>query len=459
MESKMYILTEGGHKVGYGHITRCSALYEELEKREYDVTFVINGDDEVSSVLGDKKFILKDWRDKNYLSNLLYEKDCVIIDSYLANEDIYEYIAYRVKKALYIDDNMRINYPKGIVCNPSIYGKELKYPFKEDMKYLLGIDYVILRKEFINIPEKKFKDKIEDILITFGGSDITNITPKILKELRKNYSQVNKHVIIGKGFINLEEIKNISDEKTFFYYNLDAEEMKNLMLKCDFAISAAGQTIYELLRVGIPFIPIQVADNQENNIKGLEKIGIINQDIDEISKLLVPQDVIIDGKGVERIIDFFLSSFFIREVRDMDKKNIFDLSNEDYVRKYSLNQEKIIWENHLKWFEKQKNNENILFFIVENLEKYFLGQIKFEINENKEEATVSISFKDTIKGQGLGKVLLGDAIKKIKSKNEKIKYIRAIINNDNIPSYKLFKSLDFILDIKGMEFSEYIKKI
>lgn len=315
MESKVYILTEGGHKVGYGHITRCSALYEELEKREYDVTFVINGDEEVSSVLDSKKFVLKDWRDKDYLSNLLYEKDCAIIDSYLANKDIYEYIAYRVKKALYIDDNMRINYPKGIVCNPSIYGKELKYPFKEDMKYLLGIDYVILRKEFINIPEKKFKDKIEDILITFGGSDITNMTPKILKELRKNYSQVNKHVIIGKGFNNLEEIKNISDEKTFFYYSLDAEEMKNLMLKCDFAISAAGQTIYELLRVGILFIPIQVADNQENNIRGLEKIGIKALDENRITELQYFFDkalkekeykVTIDGQGSLKIINSLL---------------------------------------------------------------------------------------------------------------------------------------------------------
>lgn len=312
MENKVYILTEGGHKVGYGHITRCSALYEELEKRECDVTFIINGDEEISSVLDNKKFVLKDWRDKDYLSNLLCEKDYVIIDSYLASEGIYEYIANKVKKSLYIDDNMRINYPKGIVCNPSIYGKELIYPQQEDVKYLLGIDYVILRKEFINVPEKKFNSKIKDILVTFGGSDITNTTPKVLKELRENYSQANKHVIIGKGFNNLEEIKNIADGKTFFYYNLNAEEMKNLMLKCDFAISAAGQTIYELLRVGIPFIPIQVADNQENNIKGLEKIGIITLNELKIEELEVYLNLRkqekrnvseIDGKGSIKIIN------------------------------------------------------------------------------------------------------------------------------------------------------------
>lgn len=287
MGNKVYILTEGGHKVGYGHITRCTALYEELEKRECDVTFIINGDEEISSVLGEKKFALKDWRDKDYLSNLLCEKDYVIIDSYLANEEIYEFIANKVKKSLYIDDNVRINYPKGIICNPSIYGKELNYPQKKDVKYLLGIDYVILRKEFIDVPEKKFNNKIEDILITFGGSDITNMTPKILNELRKNYPQVNKHIIIGKGFNNLEEIKNIADGKTFFYYNLNADEMKNLMLKCDFAISAAGQTSYELLNLKIPMILFEIVDNQKLNFNFFEtnNISFAEKDRFELFKL------------------------------------------------------------------------------------------------------------------------------------------------------------------------------
>ena len=33
-----------------------------------------------------------------------------------------------------------------------------------------------------------------------------------------------------------------------------------------------------------------------------------------------------------------------------DMKNVFDLSNDDTVRKNSINQNKIEWEDHVKWF-------------------------------------------------------------------------------------------------------------
>ena len=39
-----------------------------------------------------KKFVMKDWREKDYLFNLLSENDYVILDTNVADEEIYEYI-------------------------------------------------------------------------------------------------------------------------------------------------------------------------------------------------------------------------------------------------------------------------------------------------------------------------------------------------------------------------------
>ncbi|BDU51153.1 UDP-2,4-diacetamido-2,4,6-trideoxy-beta-L-altropyranose hydrolase [Haliovirga abyssi] len=472
MDNKFYIFTEGGTEIGYGHITRCSALYEEIEKRGYEVEFIINGDEEVLDIIKNKKIRLIDWRDENYLSNLLHKNDYVIIDSYLADKEIYKFISNKVGKILYIDDNQRIEYPKGIVVNPSIYGKELNYPEKERIRYLLGANYVILRKEFLNIPimknhkdnkdNKDNKEKIEDILITFGGSDIKNITPKILKLLAKNDLKLKKHIVIGKGYKNIAQIKKEADNNTNFYYNLNAEEMKNLMLKCDFAISAAGQTIYELLRIGIPFVAIKVADNQENNIKGLSKLGINCFDEFTIEKLKlyyfkIPK--IIDGKGVNRIINNFFIDYKIRKLEEKDKKNIYDLSNKDYVRRYSLNKNKILWSEHLIWFDKQLNDKNTIFFVIESGKNDFLGQVRLNKIIDKEEAVISASFSEKIKGKGMGKYILGDVIKKVKKERDDIKNIIAVINKNNISSVKLFKRLGFNLFKEGEEFSKYIKKI
>lgn len=59
-----------------------------------------------------------------------------------------------------------------------------------------------------------------------------------------------------------------------FFYSLDAEHMKTLMLESDVAISAGGQTLYELASVGLPTIAIQVVDNQSEDISGFLKRNI-----------------------------------------------------------------------------------------------------------------------------------------------------------------------------------------
>ena len=51
--------------------------------------------------------------------------------------------------------------------------------------------------------------------------------------------------------------------------------MKQVMLESDVAISAGGQTLYELARVGVPTIGICVAENQLGNLKGWGKAGFL----------------------------------------------------------------------------------------------------------------------------------------------------------------------------------------
>jgi len=50
--------------------------------------------------------------------------------------------------------------------------------------------------------------------------------------------------------------------------------MKRVMAASDMAISAAGQTLYELARIGVPTIATAVVKNQLNNVQGWEKWGL-----------------------------------------------------------------------------------------------------------------------------------------------------------------------------------------
>ena len=314
INKKVYIFTEGGKNIGFGHIIRCSELYNILEKNSYNPIFIINGLG-IKDILKNKNYINIDWLNFCELKKFnITKNDIIIIDSYLASYKIYEYLAKISKKVLIIDDNNRINYPdlkNTYITNPSLMGNEIKYPNAKNIKYLLGAKYIILRKEFLNTNNKQQEKKdFKSITITMGGTDLNNYTPKILKKIAAYYPKnTNIYVIFSQNFTNLKEIKKYTTNKTYFLSNLSAIEIKKLFLNSDLVISACGQTIHELLFLQIPFIPIITANNQIKNKESLTKLGI------EVYKK--PEDIkfsntvykhfkikhLIDGLGAKRIIN------------------------------------------------------------------------------------------------------------------------------------------------------------
>lgn len=321
---KVLIFTEGGRKIGLGHLSRCIALYEAFAERGVVPEIIANADAETKSLLKGKKHIAINWvKEKEKLSTIIKNADIVIVDSYITNIDFYNSISDKVKICVFIDDNKRIDYPRGVVINPTIYAERLNYPNKRNVKYLLGSKFMILRKEFRDVPKKKINEDIKSVMITFGGSDINNLCPIVLNLLVDKYPNLIKNVIVGKGYDNVDEINRTTDKKTHLIFYPDAEKIKEVMSNVDLAISAGGQTLNELARIGVPTVAILTADNQMNNINGWLKAGFIeyagcwddNNLIKNITdKILILQNSIkrkkrsligkrlVDGIGVERIV-------------------------------------------------------------------------------------------------------------------------------------------------------------
>lgn len=326
---KVCIITEGSSSIGFGHVTRCISLYQAFEEKGIKPFFIVNGDNTVKDFLKNINHEIFNWLDEEKkLSNLIRNSGVGIIDSYLADYTMYEKISNAVKVPVYIDDNIRLDYPKGIVVNGTIYADEMNYPQKKDITYLLGSQYIPLRKEFWNVPEKEIKEDVEKVMVTFGGDDSQNMTPKVLYLLNNNFPELIKFVVIGKGFQNTGEIEILKDKNTNLIYYPDAERMKNVMLESDIAISASGQTLYELARVGVPTIAIAVVDNQLNNVRGWQKAGFIEYagwwEDKELTKTVLDcfqnlkdkkirfdrssiGKIFVDGQGSKRVADLLLN--------------------------------------------------------------------------------------------------------------------------------------------------------
>jgi len=326
---KICILTEGGKNIGFGHIARCTSIYQAFQESGTVPEFIVNGDETVQDLLRDKNCKVFDWlNDQKMLFAAVKDADIVFIDSYLADYDLYEKISNLVKTAVYFDDDIRIKYPKGFVLNGAVFAEQMPYPKRTDVTYLLGAQYTSLRKEFWDVPAKSIRDNIETVMITFGGMDIHNLTPKVLKLLVDIRPELLKKVIIAKGFGNIAEIEELKDNNTELIYYPGPAEMREVMLESDIAISAGGQTIYELARVGVPTIAVAVADNQVHNIRGWEKVGFIEyagvwgssslfKEIERIMQKMENQALrkermqkvmsLIDGKGCLRVVSFLLA--------------------------------------------------------------------------------------------------------------------------------------------------------
>lgn len=286
--------------MGFGHIARCIALYQAFEEKCVRPHLIVNADKITGKLLAGKRHRRLNWvKRKNEVFRAIKGADICIVDSYLADKMFYANIARLARIPVYIDDNIRHSYPPGVVVNGSIHAEEMRYPNRAGATYLLGSKYAPIRKEFWSIPAKESKENIESIMVTFGGNDDRNMTPKILQMLTDHYPKLVKNIVIGKGFKNTKLVQNIKDERTNLMYYPDADGMKKAMLKSDMAISAGGQTLYELARVGVPTIAVLTAYNQLNNARGWFRAGFIGSVIEPSEKTMIRSLL----SGIEKLKD------------------------------------------------------------------------------------------------------------------------------------------------------------
>jgi len=326
---KVRILTDAGVNIGFGHLTRCIALYhafKHLKKNNMDVKFIVDADKKSLNLIDtDNSNIVFAWKkNQKRLDVILKDANLIIVDSYRASISFFNHLKSCFLKShiVALDDYNRLNYPVHTVINSAPFAKGIRYKQDNIKKYLLGEQFAILRKDFWNPPVKKISKNIKDILITFGGMNHSGLIKQIFIAITNLMKDVNFHYINAK-------VLHVKEQKNFFHYhNLSAQKMKNLMLKCDICISGGGQTLFELARIGIPTLAIGVADNQINNLKGLHKkkcikyvgdkndTNIIKKASKVFTKMISAEErneislhasTIIDGKGVLKIVESLIS--------------------------------------------------------------------------------------------------------------------------------------------------------
>lgn len=274
---------DGNPDIGTGHIMRCLSLADALQEQGGEITFItaesyfqrlIQTRGYPCTVLGTAYDRMEEEL-SIFLPIIERERpELVILDSYFVTPQYMEAIR-NISRLLYIDDLNAFDYPADAVVNYNIYGPELPYP--QNKTYFLGPQYAPLRKEFQGLSQRNTKDRVENVLVSTGGTDPYHVALHCAEYLRKHLPRENMifHFVLGAMNQDAAELERIAEELPFIRLHRQITNMCSLMLQCDAAISAAGTTLYELCACGLPTVTYILADNQIQGAQMFQKAGLM----------------------------------------------------------------------------------------------------------------------------------------------------------------------------------------
>lgn len=282
---------DGNEQIGLGHMMRCLSIADALTDIREDVLFV-TADKKCERLLdqrGYRNFVLHtDFTDMNSeLEQLLslidqYKPAAVFVDSYYVSDS---YLRQLKDKAelFYLDDQLSFPYPADVVINYNIFGKAEDYKrlYRDaDIvpRFVLGTEYTPLRSEFSHVVPQDQPEQAKKVLISTGGADPQHIALRMIRSIidnRQAFSRFDFTFIIGGANADFDLIRALAQdiEQVNIAYNV--QNMSQLMLGHDIAVSAAGSTLYELCACGLPTITYVCADNQIPAAKVFGEKGIM----------------------------------------------------------------------------------------------------------------------------------------------------------------------------------------
>lgn len=301
--------------IGSGHVMRCLTLAQRLRKEQNaKVIFIMRKlSGNLIDVVRKQSFAVlvlppadQDYELEDYglwltvpmevdaqqtikvLQHYLQEHGCdvvdrLIVDSYALNEQWELMLRPYCREIMVIDDLANRRHDCDILLDQNFYlNKDVRYVglVPEHCKMLLGPEHALLREEFYEAKKhlRKRDGNIKNILVFYGGSDLTNETEKAIKALVQLHDEgysFTADIITGVSNSCREKIEKICSKYQFFHYYCQVSNMAEFMNKADLMLGAGGSTTWERLYMELPALVTAVAENQIQGCEDCRQAGII----------------------------------------------------------------------------------------------------------------------------------------------------------------------------------------
>lgn len=311
---KVAVLSEALNGKGLGHLVRCFSVGEAFRELGLAVHYFAHLDSTITLPPELRRFELVEWINLSNLDSLNFE--IIVCDSYVASQEVYKTLEEKSKLLAFFDDYKRIDYPKGAIINGAFGAPSFGYKLFSGVSHCLGVDYAPLRPAFWDVDYTERNQENSEILIILGGHDVRNLAGRILEFLSMRIAHAHFSVITGDAQSSIQLFS--SKISCTVHSNLTGLEVSNLMRRSSIVITAAGSTIFEVLRFHSHLVAVGVAVNQKKNCEDLVTLGIMREVLwwndceilekiysSVIEKLAMPnknKSPLVDGQGARRIV-------------------------------------------------------------------------------------------------------------------------------------------------------------
>ncbi len=326
---------------GFGHLSRCLSLAEELIQKN-GITFLIKSDlaikvkeyihkNMTNSEGINLEFLSTDAGYESEISRIVKQvnsaQDLLILDHYSITENYQKDLKERAVRWLQFDSHASQKFYGDLVLHASPGANSKVY--KElaahgNVEFLLGPQFAVINKKFLQIRSQvTVRKNLQEVFICFGGGDDRGATLKCLSSLTEevlNLLQFN--VFVSSSNLHVKKIEALATKIESIHLHIDNLDVQREMARSDLAIISPGTLSYEAVCLGLPMLLVTIADNQNMNASGWEKIGTainlgdlndfspksLNKKIESL--LNSPDDLFtmsqnclqhVDGKGAERV--------------------------------------------------------------------------------------------------------------------------------------------------------------
>jgi len=148
----------------------------------------------------------------------------------------------------------------------------------------------------------------------------------------------------------------------------------------------------------------------------------------------------------------------VRRTSESDAQSLFDWRNDEKTRAASVSNNILGWDEHSEWLDGVLRDPRRFLYVVEDdlvTPDSRVAVCRFDLSDDASSAEVSINLNPAVRGKGMARQILAEAIAQFHGDCVDGLPLTATIRPSNLASIRIFTSLGFVRSGADSEFDHY----